>query len=742
MKKLIVTLTVFVACLQGWGNYQNPAGDKLPILAYHSIPDSALSKMRFQQLADAGFNLSYSLLETPQSMQKALDSCKDSGVKQILPVNVSGYTAKDIVNLFKENEQVAGWAIAESPEQSNFATVAKLRDSILNLDDKHLIYVFLSNSTQSYLQNFSDQTGIGYLIYTYNPYLYSPGANNEAKEDTKWLTSLNTMRSLSASTSQPFWENIPTLSSASLPLYAPPSYTLMKIQAMTSLAYGAQGLQYNEYWATSTYYKNAIINHDGTVSGLYAGVKKVNESCQSCYSLVFKNVETVEVEHDSIPKSLPSCFATGTSINAQNLVYGHYKDSQYNYVLLLNKNCNGGSNLSSSMQLKLYVAEGTQEMGKTAFNVPEQGTRVLGAGDFIVLRWDNNSTPVTPTPTPTPLADSLRFCVDGITYVVTSSENKKVYVCSGTARYQGNLVIPDTVLYKNVTYKVTGIRCKALYNCTQLTSVSISEGVDSIGNEAFSNCSILKRVKFGKSLSVIGKDAFYACSSLDTVDLSMTQVEKIDTDAFSLCNALLAVKYPLTIKTLGYGVFSSCQNIKSVSYPNLEGWLKVDLQGVESSGVCWAQKLLIGGESLSDWLIPDGVAVIKPYAFFNAGNVTTVKLPESIDSIGDFAFSFPISVTCLAQTPPALSATAFGEGDETGGFLYVPAGTKSKYVADKYWSHFFLENKIIELGSTGINNVQVQNAGLQGPFYDLLGRKVKNPGKGIFIQNGKKVYIQ
>ena len=48
-------------------------------------------------------------------------------------------------------------------------------------------------------------------------------------------------------------------------------------------------------------------------------------------------------------------------------------------------------------------------------------------------------------------------------------------------------------------------------------------------------------------------------------------------------------------------------------------------------------------------------------------------------------------------------------------------------------------------GTTGINNAfnnAIINSDTSSTYYDLQGRKVKNPRRGIYIHNGKKVMIK
>jgi len=61
-------------------------------------------------------------------------------------------------------------------------------------------------------------------------------------------------------------------------------------------------------------------------------------------------------------------------------------------------------------------------------------------------------------------------------------------VTKGTTEYTGDVVIPATIKYKDVTYSVTTIGMRAFYDCNNLTSVTIPNSVTSIGNDAFYGC--------------------------------------------------------------------------------------------------------------------------------------------------------------------------------------------------------------------------------------------------------------
>jgi hypothetical protein len=106
------------------------------------------------------------------------------------------------------------------------------------------------------------------------------------------------------------------------------------------------------------------------------------------------------------------------------------------------------------------------------------------------------------------------FTVDGIRYNVTSLADCTVKVISGVD-YSGDIVIPETVTYVNVTYTVTEIGEDAFYWCKSLTSVEIPSSVTTIGNYAFWGCSSLATVtSLNPEPPTLGVYAFYSSNLL------------------------------------------------------------------------------------------------------------------------------------------------------------------------------------------------------------------------------------
>ena len=79
--------------------------------------------------------------------------------------------------------------------------------------------------------------------------------------------------------------------------------------------------------------------------------------------------------------------------------------------------------------------------------------------------------------------------IDGLWYeVVAKAKEAKVIQHKNNVKYNGDIVIPETVVYEGVTYSVTSIGDYAFWDCSDLASVTIPNSVTSIGDRAFKGC--------------------------------------------------------------------------------------------------------------------------------------------------------------------------------------------------------------------------------------------------------------
>ena len=120
---------------------------------------------------------------------------------------------------------------------------------------------------------------------------------------------------------------------------------------------------------------------------------------------------------------------------------------------------------------------------------------------------------------------------------------------------EGEYVIPNSV-------KEIGI--SAFSGCSGLTSVTIPNSVDTIGSSAFSGCSALTSVTIPDSVTSIVDYTFSDCSALTSVTIPGS-VTSIGYEAFRGCSALTTVNIPESVEKIGDKAFSGCTGLTSVN---------------------------------------------------------------------------------------------------------------------------------------------------------------------------------
>jgi len=123
------------------------------------------------------------------------------------------------------------------------------------------------------------------------------------------------------------------------------------------------------------------------------------------------------------------------------------------------------------------------------------------------------STPsVSPTVAPTkkPASVKTKFAdkKGGIYFKISNSSKKYLEYLYPTSS-KTNIVIPNTVKYKNKSYKVVSVAPKAFYNKSKLKKVCINANITTLGKDCFAKCKKLNSITFkGSKPPKIGRNAF------------------------------------------------------------------------------------------------------------------------------------------------------------------------------------------------------------------------------------------
>jgi len=107
-------------------------------------------------------------------------------------------------------------------------------------------------------------------------------------------------------------------------------------------------------------------------------------------------------------------------------------------------------------------------------------------------------------------------------------------------------------------------------NCTSLTDVTISEGVETV--TGFANCTALEKIVLPKSTKTIYNSAFYGCESLKTVKIQ-SKLSNIDEYVFYNCPNLKTLKIPYGVDSVGKRAFGYYETVDEV-VENSEGSTK------------------------------------------------------------------------------------------------------------------------------------------------------------------------
>ena len=98
----------------------------------------------------------------------------------------------------------------------------------------------------------------------------------------------------------------------------------------------------------------------------------------------------------------------------------------------------------------------------------------------------------------------------------------------------------------------------AFRECSSLESISLPEGITSIGDNAFYGCSSLESITLPSSVTAIGGwGAFLECSSLESITLP-EGVQSIGDRTFDGCSSLTSITLPESVTSIGKNAFYNC----------------------------------------------------------------------------------------------------------------------------------------------------------------------------------------
>ena len=238
-----------------------------------------------------------------------------------------------------------------------------------------------------------------------------------------------------------------------------------------------------------------------------------------------------------------------------------------------------------------------------------------------------------------------------------------VVINSGTSIPNGGFYNCKNLISVTIPDGITSIGTGAFQGCESLTTIRLPSGITEIPASAFSDCINLTTITIPDSVTSIGEGAFSGCINLNNLTIP-DNIKEIEKHAFYNCKKFTSITIPNEVSEIGYHAFGGCDNITSVTTPAfaLSSIPKNSLSTVVITGgeeipagaFNGCQKLtkvtlpdsikIIGNEAfygctnLKSITLPQNLTAIENYAFYECSSLTSITIPDSVTSIGKFAF--------------------------------------------------------------------------------------------------------
>lgn len=313
-------------------------------------------------------------------------------------------------------------------------------------------------------------------------------------------------------------------------------------------------------------------------------------------------------------------------------------------------------------------------------------------------------------------------------------------------------------------------------NKDAITSVVIESGVTNIGNGAFYKCTNLASVDISATVTSIGKETFAESGSSTGMAVNIatgSALEAIGDKAF-LSSNLASITLPEGLTTIGKNAFKGCGNLATVTL-NSNPFIGDDAFNDIKAGAAVTMNLTANSAGGAYWM----TFYNKNYSFEADANTQVFKvaltgIDLTMNKVGNRIVDAGTAVVLKSSGDPVMTLTTTASSDEqannlkgvsdaagltSDGTMYVlnngnkgvgfyklksdkKVGVGKAYLTYSGSGAGAREFFGFEDETTGLKAIDNGQLTIDNVVYDLQGRRVQNPTKGLYIVNGKKVVIK